>query len=500
MKKTLIYTACMAALSSSSAFAQSQGTGELQGCVAEPEDKVTNVYFGNGVGNTPRDADWSAAYLKVSYKSILEGLGSDVGKFNFRVSYNVTSGTFYDVVEVLSRKVTEAGGRQWFSGLHLLRMVKTSYSAAHLAERLVGYIGAAAGPLGIDQAGVDFATLREILTPSLFGDMADTLAQAEAKAIQDMELTGNLHTSYYTSDLLAGKRVFVVAHSQGNLFANSSLDAAARARPDEASSLAMIGVATPAARQFRDSFYRTAHDDRVIDALRLTENVLASNIDNDLTQSASSNTRTPVMSFFWNLALSAIGADADQRGFSNHGFIDAYMAHPLPSKSDIDDEIKRLADPNVVPFPTREAGEGAIRATLTWDAQPDVDLHAFEPNGSHVYYRSRTGRSGTLDVDDTSSYGPENYFVPCNKVELGTYRIGVNYFRGTGPRAPGSGPSTANVALFLGDGTIPSPKTVVLPAPRGAAGNGSPQILFTIQVTENVDSQTQKRSAVYTVQ
>lgn len=496
MKKTLIYTACVAALSSSNALAQSQGTGELQGCVAEPEDKVTNVYFGNGVGNTPRDADWSAAYLKASYKSILEGLGSDVGKFNFRVSYNVTSGTFYDVVEVLSRKVTEAGGRQWFSGLHLLRMVKTSYSAAHLAERVVGYIGAALGG-GTNQAYADY------LTPSLFKDMADTIAQAEAKAIQDMELTGNLHTSYYTSDLLAGKRVFVVAHSQGNLFANSSLDAAARARPDEASSLAMIGVATPAARQFRDSFYRTAHDDRVIDALRITENVLASNIDNDLTTNANSERMAytdPISNLISYTVRYLRGIDEDRRTSSNHAFTSDYMAHPLPSKSDIDDEIKRLADPNVVPFPTREAGEGAIRATLTWDAQPDVDLHAFEPNGSHVYYRSRTGRSGTLDVDDTSSYGPENYFVACNKVELGTYRIGVNYFRGTGSRAPGSGPSTANVALFLGDGTIPSPKTVVLPAPRGEAGDGSPQILFTVQVTENVDPQTQKRSAVYTVQ
>lgn len=120
-----------------------------------------------------------------------------------------------------------------------------------------------------------------------------------------------------------------------------------------------------------------------------------------------------------------------------------------------------------------------------------------EADFSFAYLRAR---SGTLDVDDTSSFGPENYFVACNKIELGTYRIGVNYFRGTGPRAPGTGPSTATVALFLGDGTIPSPKRVVLPASRGNAGNGSPQILFTIQVTENVDPQTQKRSAVYTVQ
>ena len=299
----------------------------------------------------------------------------------------------------------------------------------------------------------------------LYDSAADEIVKAKAKALESIPAVQSDHVTFYSADLLAGKRVFVVAHSQGNLFANSSLAATARIRPGQASSLAMIGVATPAARQFRDSFYRTAHDDRVIDSLRITENVLPSNIDNDL--------------------------DDDRRSFSNHSFVSDYMADGLPSREGIDLELKRLAA--TVPFPTREAGEGAIRATLTWDAQPDVDLHAFEPSGSHVYYASRRGSSGFLDVDDVTSFGPENYFVACESIELGTYRIGVNYFRG-------SAPSTATVSLFLGDGRIPSPKTLTLPIARGTGGNNSPQILFTIQVTENVDPQTQKRSAVYTVQ
>ena len=443
MKRTLIYTACVAALFSLNALAQSEGTGELQGCVAEPEDKVTNVYFGNGVGNSPREADVSLAYLQFYYESImLEGLGSDSGTFNFLTAPNPSLNPFYDVVEVLSQKSAEVGARQWLNGLQILRLVQWSLDRAEFITRVKAVIAAATGT-GIPAAGIN------VVMAQLYDSAADEIVKAKAKALKSISAVQSNHVTFYSADLLAGKRVFVVAHSQGNLFANSSLAATARIRPGQASSLAMVGVATPAARQFRDSFYRTAHDDLVINALRFTENVLRSNIDNDL--------------------------DDDRRSFSNHKFVSDYMADGLPSRKDIDLELKRLAAN--VPFPTRQAGEGAIRATLTWDAQPDVDLHAFEPNGSHVYYRNRRGSSGFLDVDDVTSFGPENYFVACNKIELGTYRIGVNYYAG-------SAPSTATVSLFLGDGRIPSPKTLTLPIARGVGGDNSPQILFTIRVTQ----------------
>ena len=50
--------------------------------------------------------------------------------------------------------------------------------------------------------------------------------------------------------------------------------------------------------------------------------------------------------------------------------------------------------------------------TLTWDANPDVDLHIFEPQ-RHVYYASRIGYNGYLDLDDTNGYGPEHYYTNC---------------------------------------------------------------------------------------
>lgn len=123
------------------------------------------------------------------------------------------------------------------------------------------------------------------------------------------------------------------------------------------------------------------------------------------------------------------------------------------------------------------AGEGAIRATLTWGAEPDMDLHVFEPRGSHVFYSNRVGTSGTLDVDDVSSFGPENYFVPCDNAELGTYAIGVNYFRGTSPE-------TARISLFLGNGQTVSPRSITLAQGIGSSGNQTPSILFRVTINE----------------
>ncbi len=99
-----------------------------------------------------------------------------------------------------------------------------------------------------------------------------------------------------------------------------------------------------------------------------------------------------------------------------------------------------------------EAAEGDIRIILTWGENPrDLDSHLTGPMTSgddrfHVYY-SNTNRSwyndgetadetipAWLDVDDTSSYGPET--VSIEKKDdgtyvAGTYRYYVHHYSGT---------------------------------------------------------------------
>lgn len=82
--------------------------------------------------------------------------------------------------------------------------------------------------------------------------------------------------------------------------------------------------------------------------------------------------------------------------------------------------------------PTLPAGQ--TRVILTWGASPsDLDSHMTGPlSGStsrfHVYYASRGSSTATpfvnLDVDDTSSYGPETTTI--NQQTAGTYKFSVH--------------------------------------------------------------------------
>ncbi len=88
----------------------------------------------------------------------------------------------------------------------------------------------------------------------------------------------------------------------------------------------------------------------------------------------------------------------------------------------VNGEGETMTDEFIVIF----QGEFAFRATLTWGAgQSDIDLHTYSPSG-HSWYGGKTIAEGSLDVDNTSGYGPENF--TCTTPADGTYRIDVVYY------------------------------------------------------------------------
>jgi hypothetical protein len=108
--------------------------------------------------------------------------------------------------------------------------------------------------------------------------------------------------------LKEGGRSVIIAHSQGNLFGNKTYSALIKEYPDQ---VGMIGVASPAGWEGgKNYYYVTAHDDVVINLLRLANvltlklfvgNVLPSNTDND------------------------VPCGHYARGFFNHSFHDGYL-------------------------------------------------------------------------------------------------------------------------------------------------------------------------------
>lgn len=79
---------------------------------------------------------------------------------------------------------------------------------------------------------------------------------------------------------------------------------------------------------------------------------------------------------------------------------------------------------------------------LTWGESPrDLDGHLWLPNGDHVFYflkGSLTARPwANLDVDDTTSFGPE--IITLRRLMVGTYTYIVNNFHASfGPGMTGS--------------------------------------------------------------
>jgi hypothetical protein len=221
------------------------------------------------------------------------------------------------------------------------------------------------------------------------------------------------HEMAIRNKLLEGNRVLLVAHSQGNLFANralktfGALEGQQPGTSDSGSdvykdSLGVVSVATPSSSTTGP--YITQDRDLVIKVVRAAyRGIKAPNCHN---------------------------VDASGEDCLHHGFVEAYL-NGDDCGGKVISEMKSVL--SGLSLPKKKATTGIITITLSWGSQPDVDLHVIEPNGKHVFYQEKKGHSGYLDVDDTNGEGPEHYFVACDKLEVGTYSFGLNYFAGNRP-------------------------------------------------------------------
>jgi len=253
------------------------------------------------------------------------------------------------------------------------------------------------------------------------------------------------HVQRYKTVLMEGSRVLVVGHSQGNLYANSAYTILANDSDDlPMEAFGLVAVATPSSLVAGGGPHITRTDDLVIDAVRFFySGTLRGNVTNDNT-------------------------DSD---WKHHSFIDSYLDGDRSGPMIISSVLSKA---NGLNWPTPMVGSGPISVTLTWGDQPDVDLHVFEPDGSHVYYAALQGTSGYLDYDDVTSFGPEHYYVvSCDTLAAGTYRVGVNYYRG-------SAPETASVQIQAGD--IIKDYSISLSQAEGSAGNANPESVANVEV------------------
>ena len=381
---------------------------------------TTAIYFVNGVHTTYQDAAYASRRIGTAYKKKFEDDYEDQ-RFKFSFSYNPTRGLSSDLLEVFRQKVDELeiSPKISIESFFWLFLVSTKINISNLEITLR-----------------QVAELRDTITSFLTGRLPATVDVSN-------------HTLKFQNALMRGKRVFLIPHSQGNLFANTAVSSLIATNSSYANSIGMIGVASPASRVVNNSPYVTANDDRIINGLRLAfPSTLPSNIDND----------------------------TDKRDIFNHSFLKSYFKSGLASRAKINRSVTdAMSD---LDFPTgNPLGSGPITVALKWGSQPDVDLHVYEPNGKHVYYRDPGGVSGSLDLDDTDGFGPEHYFVACDTLETGSYRVDINYYSGDGAE-------TARIQITTGDG-ITKTFSRSLATSIGSGGDNSPIIVATITVAKN---------------
>ena len=284
----------------------------LANCLVGSANGVaTSVYFSNGMFGDETAAQFYRGDLEQAYKSDLEARypGST---FVFRLAYNEGDGAD-DLVEVIRQKFAELqlaeGGRPGPRQMLHWLLARLPYERIRQVWRTI-------------------TQSNRSITSGQVEEIREALASGWRQFWnEDLYAAPGNQVARYEADLQSGERVILVAHSQGNLFANSAVQEVSARRPPCAESIAVVGVATPASHLVNHaSEHVTAKDDVVINFARVVfPGVLRGNVNNDT-------------------------GGRVERDFLNHSFDESYFAEGLPSRTRIDSLVETLGEE--LPYPT----------------------------------------------------------------------------------------------------------------------------------------------------
>lgn len=329
------------------------------------DKKETVIFFGNGVETIKKSAFKAKESIRISLKTKLPPEEFEV--LDFQLSYNNTLTLPLDLLESTIQYLTGNVSRFWRILWELDPMPDL------VADKML-----------LLSEALDYSAL--LTTDSLWD-----------------------HVKTYQNTIEEGKKVILVAHSQGNLFGNQAYNLLSLG---EKRSFGMISVSNVDNNVLGDTsetaLYTSLKNDKLILALIVAQLGLP-------TSPMSPNTENQENTNYWG-----------------HSFIKSYMVEGSVSKAQITGDI--IAVLGSLTTPPQVVDPGVITVSLTWGQAPDIDLHVYEPNGTLVNFMNLQGISGALDVDDRSRFGPEHYRVlTCEALEEGIYHIALDYYYGSEP-------------------------------------------------------------------
>lgn len=414
------------------------------------------VGFFNGVWNTPSQAAAGAAAM-----ARMMGHGFQNASNIFKgepVQYEV----FYNVT-----------GCKSGTGAICVKLEDNVFSLEDVAESFIQRANeidarrdlAKRGELVFEIISGDTALLDKLshLYPALQNWKEQLITELKAKAAGTVaNLASNpptqadyvKHNTRLDALALQKQKLMLVAHSQGNLFVNQAYKYISP--KIGSSSVAVVHIA-PASTETHGKAWLASIDTVINVALR----------------AAAPGNIVPV-----NAELTVDKFPFSSVDRSGHELVKTYLDVSRVARALIKDSI--TAAMNNLQTPTLQGNIGSFTITLTWDGAGDVDLHTFEPNNQHVYYSSRQGVVGYLDVDNTIAKGPEHYFASCdpNILQPGLYKVGLNNYSGATGR-------TATVQVATSVGGVVYERSLGVGAVRGSSGNSSPLPVVNVKVAKD---------------
>lgn len=393
--------------------------------------------FFNGVLNTEDLAKDSLLKFEKKYGST----SPQGAPIRYEVFYNETEG-FSDFVEVFEQRLNEHGGA-------IAGRFELFFSALQGGGPWWETIIEAAPALGdiLDSFVAWLASIIPTTLTKMMGSPSLLTTQAE-------------HRTRLDNGSLEGRKMLLVAHSQGNLFLNSALEYAST----RISSTSIQGIHIAPASSVGNRPHVLADKDLVINALRLVGSVppITDNIPPILG-------RTP-----------GLNGLKDAKG---HGLQEIYL-HPGHDTSPRIHAFIMNAFATLGAAPAQEAS-GFFTATLTWNGQGSVDLHVTEPSGTHVYFGNPRGQSGDIYFNNKPGYRQHQYVASCDSSRLseGAYSVSLANYGG----AQGS---NATVRIVSNTGGVLGARTVTM----GGATYFDPSVKV-LDVTVAKDPRTGRMTA-----
>lgn len=263
------------------------------------------------------------------------------------------------------------------------------------------------------------------------------MSGAVAKSVESL-------VTVLTEYVLAGRKVVVVAHSQGNHIIDLAYSLLSRQRDNgfmnaiRVAGFASVSSVTP------NNVYSTWNGDHTVLAIfpetggsPLQPNFINGDKWNDLStgdimhHSFNDVYLSQGLKGKFSLPANAHGRENFSENLRN--------ANREMTARDVFLDIIQGSIKSAVARPPVIFTGAILTAQLRWEDYGDMDLHISEPNNVHVNYRSKRGVYGNLDLDDRDGSGPEHYYTnentKCEELNGKTWYFSIHQYPRGGEKA-----------------------------------------------------------------